>query len=122
MVALSAGDGSVPSLIALRNPGGVIRFRSRASDSGAKMLSLAPDRGAGVSGFDLADQLVVAGQSGVLEGRALGIEVGTVVRVGLLQGERDRVGDLVHVSGGVPAVRVAAGGHADQVADVDDGS
>jgi hypothetical protein len=42
MVALSAADGSVPSLMALRKPGGVIRSRSRAWASGETMLSLAP--------------------------------------------------------------------------------
>jgi hypothetical protein len=35
MVALSAGDGSVPSLIALRNSGGVIRFSLSLTSSPA---------------------------------------------------------------------------------------
>src|SRR5205807_8915362 len=39
MVALSAAVGSAPSLIALRKPGGVSRFRPNAGDSIAKIDS-----------------------------------------------------------------------------------
>src|SRR5262245_35703444 len=42
MVALSAGEGSVPSLIALRKPGGVSRSRPRAGASIEKIDSEAP--------------------------------------------------------------------------------
>ena len=41
-VALSAAVGSPPSLMAVRNGGGVMRSRSSASASGEKTLSEAP--------------------------------------------------------------------------------
>jgi len=41
-VALSAAVGSLPSLIAVRNAGGVTRLRPRAGESIAKMDSEAP--------------------------------------------------------------------------------
>ena len=97
MVALSAADGSVPSLMAFRNAGGVIRFSPSASASGAKMLSLAPTGVPGVLGLDVGDQLVVAGQAGGLEALPLRVEVAGVGRVELLQVRGDRVGDLLDV-------------------------
>src|SRR6266568_5176716 len=42
IVALSAAVGSVPSLMAVRNAGGVTRFRPRAGAMSAKILSDAP--------------------------------------------------------------------------------
>src|SRR5204862_3729548 len=42
MVALSAAVGSVPSLMAVRKPGGVSRFSPSAGDSIAKIDSDAP--------------------------------------------------------------------------------
>ena len=63
------------------------------------MLSLAPTGRAGVLGLDVLDQLVVRGQTGVLERLPLRVEVGRVRRIGLLQIRGDRVGDRLDVGG-----------------------
>ena len=88
----------MPSLIALRKLGGVIRCKPSAAASGAKMLSLAPTGVPAYCALIAAISRWYSPSPVCLEGLPPGVEVRAVGGVGCLQFGGDLVGDLFDVA------------------------